>query len=178
MMQKMLNVSGTTLVFFSFTVIFGGQKADSPRPALEEILSSQAFRNTTPVSLTCEMTAYCPGACCNTEVYTDGSGHKRTADWSNRISAGDIPIDRIRSAGIELAAVDRSEIPYGSIIRYENRLYAALDCGSMIKGNRIDLMFSTHEMAGEFGRKPGQTVTVWIPNDPDRAVRAIFGKCR
>ena len=178
MVQKVLNTGATTLIFFSFTVIFGSQKADSPRPALEEILASQSFRNSSSISIDCEMTAYCPGPCCNTEVYTDANGRRRTADWSNKIAAGDISIEQLHAAGIELAAVDRSTIPYGSIIRYENRLYAALDCGSMIRGNKIDLLMHTHDMAGEFGRKPGQTVTVWIPNDPDGAVRAILGRCR
>ena len=178
MEQRMLNIGVTTLIVFSFTVIFGGQRAESPRQALEDVLSSRAFRNTSPLPLQCEMTAYCPGPCCNTEIYTDGNGRKVTSDWSNRIAAGDISIEQLRAAGIELAAVDRSEIPFGSIIRYEHRYYAALDCGSKIKGYRIDLLLPSHARAEDFGRKPGQSVTVWIPNDPEEAVREIIGRCR
>jgi 3D (Asp-Asp-Asp) domain-containing protein len=178
MVQRLLNVGATTLIIFSFTVISGGQRADSPRPVLEDLLSSQVFRNASSFHLSCEMTAYCPGSCCNTEEYVDDGGRRAQADWSNRIAAGDMTINQLHASGIEIAAVDTTKIPYGSILRYENRLYAALDCGSMIKGNKIDLSVYTHEQAGIFGRRPAQVITVWVPSHPGESIRAILGKCR
>lgn len=178
MLQRTLNIGATALIIFSFTVISGGQRAGSPKDALQEILSSREFSGATALSLSCEMTAYCPGPCCNTELQKNRDGRSTEVDWSNRIAAGNMTIDQLHSAGIGIAAVDRTKIPYGSIISYGSRLYAALDCGSMIKGNRIDLSFATHSEANEFGRRPEQAVTVWVPKDPDAAVRTILERCR
>ena len=178
MLQRTLNIGATALIIFSFTVISGGQRAGSPKDALQEILSSREFRGAATFSLSCEMTAYCPGPCCNTELLRSGDGRTAEVDWSNRIAAGNMTIDQLHGAGIGIMAVDRTKIPYGSIISYDGRLYAALDCGSMIRGNRIDLSFATHSEADEFGRRPDQTVTVWVPENPGAAVRTILERCR
>ena len=48
-------------------------------------------------------------------------------------------------------AVDPSQIPYGSEVIINGHTYIAEDCGGAIKGNRIDILFATHEEALKFG---------------------------
>lgn len=59
-------------------------------------------------------------------------------------------------------AVDPDIIPYGTTIEIEGvGVRIAEDCGGAIKGNRIDLLFDTHEEALEWGM---QTRKVTILN--------------
>lgn len=65
----------------------------------------------------------------------------------------------VGSTGMELIpkysiAVDPNIIPYGSILvdSIENE-YRADDCGGAIKGNHIDIYFSSHEEALNYGRQ-------------------------
>ena len=48
-------------------------------------------------------------------------------------------------------AVDPNVIPYGSEVIINGHSYIAEDCGGAVKGNRIDIVFSTHEEALQFG---------------------------
>lgn len=48
-------------------------------------------------------------------------------------------------------AVDPSVIPYGSQVIINGHTYIAEDCGGSIKGNRIDMLFATHQEALNFG---------------------------
>lgn len=48
-------------------------------------------------------------------------------------------------------ATDVGLIPYGEVILINDQEYIAHDCGGAIKGNRIDIYMSTHEMALEWG---------------------------
>lgn len=48
-------------------------------------------------------------------------------------------------------AVDTSVIPYGTVLVINGQEYEAMDCGGAIKGNRIDIYFSDHESAVQFG---------------------------
>jgi 3D (Asp-Asp-Asp) domain-containing protein len=48
-------------------------------------------------------------------------------------------------------AVDPTVIPYGSKVIINGHTYIAEDCGGAIKGNRIDVLFTTHEEALQFG---------------------------
>lgn len=63
------------------------------------------------------------------------------------------------SAGRELipqysVAVDPDVIPYGSIlVDSKGNEYRADDCGGAIKGNHIDIYFSSHEEALNWGRQ-------------------------
>ena len=50
-------------------------------------------------------------------------------------------------------AVDPSKIPYGSKVIIDGHTYIAEDCGSGIKGKRIDILFETHKEALELGIK-------------------------
>lgn len=54
-------------------------------------------------------------------------------------------------------AVDPSVIPYGTEVQIEGvGVRIAEDCGGAIKGNRIDLLFDTHQEALNFGRQTKQ----------------------
>lgn len=48
-------------------------------------------------------------------------------------------------------AVDPSIIPYGSEVIINGHSYIAEDCGGAVNGNRIDILFETHEEALRFG---------------------------
>lgn len=51
-------------------------------------------------------------------------------------------------------AVDPKIVPYGTSVEIEGvGVRVAEDCGGAIKGNRIDLLFETHEEALRFGRQ-------------------------
>ena len=57
-------------------------------------------------------------------------------------------------------AVDPTVIPYGSIVFIQNYGYfIAEDCGSAIKGNRIDIFTASYENAIQQGKKVSN---VWI----------------
>jgi 3D (Asp-Asp-Asp) domain-containing protein len=63
-----------------------------------------------------------------------------------------------------LVAADPRVLAYGSMLTipgYDSgHVVPVLDCGGAIKGNRLDLLFPTHEQAIKWGRKT-LTVTVW-----------------
>jgi len=48
-------------------------------------------------------------------------------------------------------AVDPDVIPYGSIVEINGNEYIAEDCGKAIKGNHIDILCASHELAEAFG---------------------------
>lgn len=68
----------------------------------------------------------------------------------------------------KLVAADPRVLPYGSMLTipgYDSNLVVpVLDCGSAIKGNRLDLLFPTHEQARQWGKKK-LLVTVWAYAD-------------
>ena len=89
-----------------------------------------------PTSLgICKLTAYCkenyPHICNNGDSSTTSTGT-------------DPVVGRT-------VAVDPSIIPYGSEVIINGHTYIAEDCGGAIKGNRVDILFSTHQEALEFG---------------------------
>lgn len=87
-----------------------------------------------------KVTAYCPCAICCGE-WTDSAKTKITS-----IGAG-------AYEGVTVA-VDPSQIPYGTkIYGADFGVRIATDCGGAIKGKRLDLYFSSHEKALEFGVK-------------------------
>lgn len=50
-------------------------------------------------------------------------------------------------------AVDPEVIPYGTKVMIGGHVYTAQDTGGDIKGNRIDVYFSDHQDAKEYGRR-------------------------
>lgn len=79
----------------------------------------------------------------------------------------------------KLVAADPRVLRYGSMLTipgYDSDLVVpVLDCGSAIKGNRLDLLFPTHEQARQWGKKK-LLVTIWAyadgkPADNPRKMR-------
>ena len=56
-------------------------------------------------------------------------------------------------------AVDPRVIPYGSEVMINGHTYIAEDCGSAIKGKRIDILYDNHDIAFAHGM---QEVEVFI----------------
>ena len=93
---------------------------------------------------TYKISAYCPGKCC-CGAYADGftsTGMKALA--RNRV-----------------VAVDKRKIPMHSMVNIVGLgSFRAEDVGGAIKGNRIDLLFDTHQEALEFGVKEMKVMIV------------------
>ena len=80
-----------------------------------------------------KLTAYCPcSRCCG--------------KWANGITASGKYAQEGRTI-----AVDRRQIPLGTTVIIDGHEYVAEDVGGAIKGNRIDVYFSTHRQALNFG---------------------------
>lgn len=66
--------------------------------------------------------------------------------------------------GMRLVAADTRVLPYGSIITVpgyaDDEIVPVLDCGGAIKGNRLDVLYPTHEIARAWGVRD-VAVTVW-----------------
>ena len=100
-------------------------------PEIETIIPE-----TTTVSVgVCKLTGYCkenyPHIC------NDGD--------STKTATGTTP-----TVG-RTVAVDPKLIPYGSKVTINGHTYIAEDCGGAIKGNRVDILFATHQEALDFG---------------------------
>ena len=59
-------------------------------------------------------------------------------------------------------AVDPNVIPYGTKVIINGNIFVAEDCGEAIKGNRIDVLCASHELAEQFGV---QYAEVYIANE-------------
>ena len=77
--------------------------------------------------------------------------------------------DTITSTGVKpiegiTIAVDPKVIPYGTkvYIPQFNKVFIAQDCGSAIKGNRIDIFMNDYNQAMEWGYK---SITIYILNE-------------
>lgn len=71
--------------------------------------------------------------------------------------------DGITASGVKATegrtiAVDPNKIPYGTEVMIDGNVYVAEDCGSAIKGNRIDLYFDSHQSALEWGRQEKEVI--------------------
>ncbi len=85
----------------------------------------------------------------------------------------------VHTNAMKMVAADTSILPYGSIVSVpgydDGSIVPVLDCGSAIKGAKLDLMFPTHEEARQWGRQR-ILVTVWEyadgkPADNPRTLR-------
>lgn len=70
--------------------------------------------------------------------------------------------------GFKLVAADPTILPYGSMVTVQGydrgAIVPVLDCGSAIKGQRLDVLFPTHEQARAWGVRKIK-VTVWKYSD-------------
>lgn len=80
-----------------------------------------------------KITAYCPcSKCCG--------------EWADGLTYTDTVATESRTI-----AVDPDVIPLGSVVEINGDEYIAEDIGGAIKDNRIDIFFSTHDDALEWG---------------------------
>ncbi len=156
---------GTGLLLMSLMGIVFHISARQGQTHSLRLLGSSGFTGCERREMLCDITAYCPGPCCN-------SGGA-SADWSDQLAAGGLSIRALHAKSIFPAAVDTRLIPMGAVLLYEERIYIALDRGGAIIGNRVDLSVQTHEEALRFGRRTRQAVTVFIPRDPAAVVEMI-----
>lgn len=70
--------------------------------------------------------------------------------------------------GMRLVAADTRVLPYRSLITVpgyaDSEIVPVLDCGGAIKGNRLDVLFPTHEIARRWGVRD-LPITVWAYED-------------
>lgn len=136
------------------------------------LLSSNLFENSSVIAMKSEITAYCPGPCCNSELITR-NGKRIIVDWTNRVAAGNMTITDLHRNGIQIAAVDPDVIPHGSIISYNGTRYLAIDSGSAIRGTRIDISMANHDSTNSFGRRHAQDIIVHIPMNPEAVLEVV-----
>ncbi|MBL9000626.1 MAG: 3D domain-containing protein [Phycisphaerae bacterium] len=74
----------------------------------------------------------------------------------------------VETNGFRLVAADPTVLPYGAMVSVEGydrgQIVPVLDCGGAIKGNRLDVLFPTHEEARAWGVRKIR-VTVWKYDD-------------
>jgi 3D (Asp-Asp-Asp) domain-containing protein len=104
----------------------------------EELLNSKTNVNLIPEKIknkkveTFLITAYCP-------CYECSEG------YGNKTATGTIATEG------RTIAVDPKVIPYGTKVIINGNTYIAEDCGGLIKGNRIDVYFDSHDKVDNFG---------------------------
>lgn len=99
-----------------------------------------------------KVTAYSPDArSCG--KWADGQTATMHSVWTN---------------AMRLVAADTRILPYGSIITVpgyaDSEIVPVLDCGGAIKGNRLDVLFPTHEIARKWGVRE-LPITIWAYDD-------------
>ncbi|MCC5893769.1 3D domain-containing protein [Exiguobacterium sp.] len=93
-------------------------------------------------------------------AYTNNAEDTITYDGRVLTRSGYDVTETILYEGLRIIAVDPSIIPLGTRVYVEGfGMAIALDTGSAIKGNKIDIMMDTKEEAVTFGRKP---LTIWV----------------
>jgi 3D (Asp-Asp-Asp) domain-containing protein len=114
--------------------------------------TAERFFNGRPLriakTITMEVTAYSPDErSCGS--HADGTTASGYSVWTN---------------GMKLVAADTNVLPFGSLISVpgydEGAVVPVLDRGGAIKGNRLDVLYATHEQAQKWGRQTLE-VTVW-----------------
>lgn len=74
----------------------------------------------------------------------------------------------VHTNGFKLVAADPTVLPYGAMVSVDGydrgQIVPVLDCGSAIKGHRLDVLFPTHEQARAWGVRKIR-VTVWRYDD-------------
>lgn len=99
--------------------------------------------------------AYCPCAKCNTRK------------WAGMVSTGHT-MKYFTDRGKRICAVDPTVIPLWSIVEYDGEAYLAVDVGSSIKGNKIDILLPTHEDTIKFGVEEDQTIIIRPADEESR----------
>lgn len=142
------------------TVVSGdsGRQSISPQPSepvtetvepTEQAMSLEAAAEPVPEPELIELgefktTAYCTCVkCCG--VWSQEHPSRVGTDYVQKTASGTIP-----TTG-RTVSVDTKIIPFGTILVIDGHEYIAEDTGSAVKGQIIDIYFSTHEAAREYG---------------------------
>jgi 3D (Asp-Asp-Asp) domain-containing protein len=118
----------------------------APTPTAQRFFNGRPLR--VAKTITMEVTAYSPDErSCG--LHADGTTASGYSVWTN---------------GMKLVAADTSVLPFGSLVSVpgydDDSVVPVLDRGGAIKGNRLDVLYATHEQAQRWGRQTLQ-VTVW-----------------
>lgn len=88
-------------------------------------------------------------------------------DWRSCGDSADgitATLHHVSTNGTKLVAADPRLLPYGTMLTIPGydagKVVPVLDCGGAIKGNRLDVLFPTHEEARQWGVRKIK-VTVW-----------------
>lgn len=122
-------------------------------------------RNKTGITQIMEVTAYCNcGKCCSWERTLLGLGRPVISAGPNKGKPKQVGITASgKRAQHGTIAADTNVLPFGTIVYVPGYGYGRVeDRGSAIKGQKLDLWFSSHEAALKWGRKRLQ-VQVWKP---------------
>lgn len=117
------------------------------------------------VIMVMEVTGYCDcGICCSWERSWFGLGPPVISAGPNKGKPKQVGVTasggKTRPGTI---AADTSVLPFGTIVYVPGYGYGRVeDRGGAIKGKRLDLWFSSHEKAKQWGRKR-ISVKVWRP---------------
>lgn len=115
-------------------------QAEMNAPDLDEENDAEGY------TLSVVATAYCPCIkCCG--IYSEQHPSRQGTGFVQKTSTGTIPQQG------RTIAVDPSVIPLGSEVVINGNSYIAEDTGGGIKGNRIDIFFSSHQEALNWGRQ-------------------------
>lgn len=115
-------------VYLPQAIIYEAETAEPTEP-----LDEEQFKATLEDLGEFKLTAYCTcSKCC--DEWADGITYTGTKATPGRT-----------------VAVDPDVIPLGSTVYINGITYVAEDIGGAIKGNRIDVLFPTHQEALEFG---------------------------
>ena len=116
-----------------------------------------------PTVMTMEVTGYCScGKCCGWERSWFGFGAPVFNSGPNKGKRKEVGVTangaRARRGTV---AADTAVLPFGTVVHVPGYGYGRVeDRGGAIKGNKLDLWFSSHEEALKWGRKR-VTVSVW-----------------
>jgi 3D (Asp-Asp-Asp) domain-containing protein len=130
------------------------------REGLETIPSS---RRSHPEMVRVDVTAYCPcGVCCNWRRNWLGRPVLASGPRKGRHKEIGITASGTRAQPGTIAA-DPRVFPFGTVLFIPGYGYGRVeDTGRDITGNRIDVFFTRHARAGEWGRQP-LDARVWRP---------------
>jgi 3D (Asp-Asp-Asp) domain-containing protein len=122
--------------------------------------------NSRPITATVELTGYCNcGECCNWHRTWFGLGSPVVTSGPDR---GKPKRVGYTSSGTEARtgtlAADLSLYPYGTIVYIPDYGFGRVeDTGGAIRGNHMDLWFSTHAEAMQWG-KQRRRIKIWLPS--------------
>lgn len=138
-------------------VAVGTKKAQVQQPASKQPSNSRALEGSVAVSRGGQSE---PAGGSGKEFYVESTAYTASCTGCSGVTATGFNLKANPSA--KVIAVDPSVIPLGSKVYVEGYGYAmALDTGGAIKGNKIDVFFSSDQQSRNWGRK---TVKIKVIN--------------